>query len=391
MSKTTNNTEENVRVSVSSLYAQLLKKRKEEKAAKEAKKQEEKEREKEEEKAKYTKEDGTEMSKKEKRQVKLENWQEILNGLTGEDLEYSSDKKKKKKKYRQWILDDDKTDMMDKKPKKQKKKNYKKEFDPELNMLKSLVADQNRFTTDLQKRFNYAAGPAARDAVPLNKTMVELASAINVSRSNSLQTLRTIGDLKKTIAQLYHKQTEIDMKKSGSGSDDTSDLGLLGSSIIKDMGSTNPYLAPMTPPVQSPTNQAYGYDTTGYVAPVQQPEAPKPQPQEQHTVTVRSAPQSQPQPQVRPIEIDMQEFDASTWDGPELTDRQVYTENMPHDIVVFRDKSTGSRRFAAVEPGTDHEIPNFPVPSYDPSDRPINEDDHTMKGHFDDSFKVIDV
>ena len=56
--KVTNQTEENVKTSVASLYAQLLKRREEQKAEKEAKKKEEKERETKEEDAKYTKEDG---------------------------------------------------------------------------------------------------------------------------------------------------------------------------------------------------------------------------------------------------------------------------------------------------------------------------------------------
>ena len=58
---------------------------------------------------------------------------------------------------------------------------------------------------------------------------------------------------------------------------------------------------------------------------------------------------------------------------------------------MLRDKQTGSRRFAAMEPGTHNEIPNFPVPSYDPMDRPISEEDHRMKGYFDDSYPVIDI
>ena len=96
--KVTNQTEENVKTSVASLYAQLLKRREEQKAEKEAKKKEEKEREKEEEDTKYTKEDGSKMTKKEKRQKELENWQEVIMGITGEDLEYTFESKKSKKK-----------------------------------------------------------------------------------------------------------------------------------------------------------------------------------------------------------------------------------------------------------------------------------------------------
>ena len=116
--KTTNKTEDNVKTSVASLYAQLLKRREIEKAEKEEKKRKQKEEEQAEKEAKYTNEDGTKMSKKEKRQKELENWQEVIFGLTGEDLEYSSDSKKsKKKKYKKWISDDNSSDNLEKKPK----------------------------------------------------------------------------------------------------------------------------------------------------------------------------------------------------------------------------------------------------------------------------------
>ena len=381
--KTTNKTEENVKTSVASLYAQLLKRREIEKAEKEEKKRKQKEEEQAEKEAKYTNEDGTKMSKKEKRQKELENWQEVIFGLTGEDLEYSSDSKKsKKKKYKKWISDDNSSDNLEKKPKKQKKRNYKKEFDPELNMLKALVSEQNKFTNDLQRRFNYAVGPATKDATPMNKTMVELAAAINTSRGNSLTTLRTIGDLKKTIAQLYHKQAEIDMKKAGSSGGDDTDLSLMGSSVIKSLeGLNNPFLAPMEP-------------TPSYAPPVQQtmPVVNNVEPKSQPVQTPQPVQQSAPVQQTIPnIELSISDFDASTWDGPDLPDKQVLTENTPHEIVVLRDKQTGSRRFAAMEPGTNNEIPNFPVPSYDPMDRPISEEDHRMKGYFDDSYPVIDI
>lgn len=402
-----NTNENNVRTSVASLYAQLVKRREEERAEKEKKKREKKEQEQAEKDAAETKEDGTKLTKKEKRQKEIENWQEVIFGLTGEDLEYTSEKKSKKKKYTKWITDDLESDNLTKKPKKPKKRNYKKEFDPELTMLKNLVNEQNRFTTDLQRRFNYAVGPASKDAAPLNKTMVELASAINVSRSNSLTTLRTISDLKKTVAQLYHKQAEIDMKKSGSGdSSSDNDLSILGSSIIRGLDDlNNPYLAPINgtptpqviqtqPPINTPIQQVSPSSYTGnanYQTKSTGDEVYSPNNSTGTAEFKLSSTGGQVQQQIPNIELSISDFDARTWVGPELPDKQVMTENTPHEIVVMRDKTNGSTRFAAIEPGTDREIPDFPVPSYDPSDRPISETDHRMKGYFDDSYRVIDV
>lgn len=385
MAKATSTKEDDVRVSVASLYSTILRKREEEKARRHAEREVEKEQEKAEEESKYTKADGTKMSKKERRQVDLQNWREVIVGLTGDDLEYSSQKKPKKKKYKKWISDDTQSDGVTKKPKKPKKKNYRKEFDPELNMLKTLVADQNRFTADLQKRFNYAVGPASKDAVPLNKTMVELASAINVSRGNALSTLRTIGDFKKAIAQLYHKQAEIDMKKSGSGSaGDVEDRVLRGATAISAIdGLDNPFLAPvMTPTYGAPAPQSQQdryHDTTPITA---QSYAP--------SQSIQPQPQQGPSGSA-PIELSVQAFDPNSWEGPELIDKQVLTENTPHEIVVFRNQNTGEKRFAAIDPTTHQEIPDFPVPQYSLDDRPINEKDKLMKGHFDDSYKVIDI
>ena len=97
MAKITNNTSENVCSSVASIYSELLSKRKQEKEAKEEKKRQEEElREQEKESAK-TNEDGTKLSKKERREAELDNWKEVIVGLTGDDLEYKSKKKNKKK------------------------------------------------------------------------------------------------------------------------------------------------------------------------------------------------------------------------------------------------------------------------------------------------------
>ena len=394
MPKAKSTTEEDVRASVSSLYASLLSRRKQDAEQKRIEREAEKERRKAEKESEENSEEAIseeeKLSKKERKKKELANWQQVIMGLTGEELEYSTEQKKskkKRKKYKQWIsLPGESDSTPTKKQKKPKKKNYKKEFDPELTMLKTLVAEQNRFTSDLQRRFNNAAGPATKDAAPLSKTMVELASAINVSRGNALSTLRTIGDVKKTIAQLYHKQAEIDMKQGGKGGDDASkDLGLFGSSVIQSLDQMdNPYLAPMPSVSSAPS------------APAPQP-TPMPGNPPMQTATTQVEPNPQiipmrnPQPTPTPtsIELDIPEYDASQWGGPEITSKEMLYENIPHEIVVKRNPESGQMRFAAVSPGTDEEIPGCPVPSYDPNTRPVNEQDQRLKGHFDDSYRVV--
>ena len=80
-------------------------------------------------------------------------------------------------------------------------------------MLKNIVAEQNRFNADLQRRYSNAAGPNTRDAMPLNKNLVELAAVINSGRSNSLSLLREIGSIKKSISDLYMKQAKLDQTR----------------------------------------------------------------------------------------------------------------------------------------------------------------------------------
>ena len=94
--KAKSTTEEDVRASISSIYADLISKKQ---AAREAR-EEERRQQKLEEKEKRVKEDGTKMTKRERRQAEFDNWKEVIFGLTGDDLEYSSPKKNKKKKER---------------------------------------------------------------------------------------------------------------------------------------------------------------------------------------------------------------------------------------------------------------------------------------------------
>ena len=352
MKKVTDSTAEDVRSSVSSLYSSLLAKRQQ---MKEQEEQAEAERRAEKEK-KYIREDGTKMSKKERRQLDYDNWKELVVSLTGDDLEYTNKGKKGKKKYPKWI--DDETDTITTvKQKKPKKKNYNKEFEPELNMLRSLVADQNKFTADLQKRFINAAGPATKDASPLTKNVVDLATAITSGRSNSLNMLREIGNLKKVIANLYMEQKKME-DKFGGNSQDTTDVGLLGSSIAASMFN-NPV--------------SYTEPSTSF-APVVTPQ----QPVVQQQVPVNTAPV-------------IEEFDPNSWDGPQLSNTFAATETIPHTIYVEKNNTTGTMRFVALRDDNGEELPGCCIPTTDPSTLVINEKENTVKGQFDEVYKIRTV
>ncbi|MCM1215416.1 MAG: hypothetical protein NC548_12960 [Lachnospiraceae bacterium] len=369
--KTVDTTSVDVRNSVSSMYASLLERRQAEREVRLAKKMQDKEIRGEEKEKKKIKDDGTKMTKEERRQAELDSWKEIVVGLTGDDLEYSSPKKRKKK-YHKWIDDDAEANaMLTPKPKKHKKRNYNKEFEGELNMLKSLVADQNRFSADLLKRFQVAAGPATKDAMPLNKTLVELASAINASRSNSLGVLREIGNIKKTIADLYMKQAKADAE-SGSSGFDSRDVGLMGSNIAAQIFGDNP--VPYAGNTVAPTG--YSQDPgapidTGSATPI----VGQVISQGTSVVPQSTAPE--------------EEFDPSTWVGPEsINTGSVAFETIPHTTVVEWHKADGKARFKAIRNDDGTELVGCPVPTCDPSKLVFNEKDLTVKGEFDEVFKL---
>lgn len=365
MAKNVNTTSDDVRTSVASIYSDLLEKRRIEREEREEKKRQERElRQQEKEESKLS-EDGTKLSKKERQEAALDNWKEVIVGLTGDDLEYSSPKKGKKK-YHKWIDDEEGQNVvLTPKTKKAKKQNYQKQFEPELNMLKTIVADQNRFTADLQKRFNIAAGPATKDAAIPSKTLVELASVINAGRSNSLGVLREVGNLKKTIADLYMKQKKLDADTGSSGFN-TTDIGLMGSNIAASIFGDD-----QTP--SQPMQQTGGY----------QQAAPAPQ----QTSPIVSYPQPSAPGQV--VEIQAEVFDPDTWEGPSISSSSMINfEAIPHEVVVVLDKNSNAAKFKAVRTDTGAELNDYPVPTTDISKLKINEQDKTVKGEFDELYKL---
>lgn len=370
----TSSTAEDVRISISSLYSNLLEKRKAEYEEHEEQKRLERE-EREREKQEKANNNDTKKSKKERREAEIENWKEVIVGLTGDDLEYITPKKSKKK-YKKWIDDEEGSNVvLTPKPKKVKKRNYHKEFEPEINMLKSIVADQNRFTNDLQKRFNNAVGPATKDAPAPNKTIVELASVINSGRMNSLGYLREIGNLKKNIADLYMKQKKLDADLGGTGNVANGDLTLMGSNIASRIfgddlsgnvssGNVNTgtqYQAPTGSDVQ-PISSGFSYQTNVSSSPIAPGET---------------------------AGIQVESFDPSSWEGPSLdSNSMTMYENIPHEVIVEMNSATGSSRFKAINTETGDEIVGYPVPAEDLNKLKFNTKDKIVKGDFDESYKL---
>lgn len=373
-----NKTEENVRASVSSIYSQLLSKRRAEKEMKEEQKRMEAELKENEAKD----EEEIKLSKKEKRQKSLDNWKEIVIGLTGDDLEYTS-KKSSKKKYRKWIDDDDIVSMMSKKPKKVKKKNYNKEFEPELNMLRTLVSEQNRFTADLQKRFQNAAGPAAKDAMMPNKTLVELASVIASGRSNSLGMIREIGNLKKSIADLYMKQKKLDADMGSGAKFDGGDVELMGSNIAASIFSDNSGFSTPINIGGGNTNESYNSYNTSNI--VQYNPISNTNEEQARQVQPAAVP---PQQQEGPV---VSNFDPASWEGPDIGDSYTKYEAVPHTVIVQKNKETGDMRFVAIKDEDGSEFVGCPVPTSDISKLKVNENDMTVRGEFDEVYKLAYV
>ena len=368
----TNNitTSDDIRASVSSIYSDLLRKRaieKEQKAELKRLKEEEKKQEKEEKKEKKSEN----MTKKERQQASLDTWKEIVVGLTGEDLEYSSERKPRKK-YRQWINDDQSTNSVSPtKTKKPKKRNYQKEFAPELNMLKTLVAEQNRFSADLLKRYQNAAGPNTKDAMPPNKTIVELISTINASRANALGMLREIGNLKKTMADLYMKQKKLDADLHGASGVSDADIALMGSDVASSVfgGSAGmPIMPSYNPPAENVSSSSTQVNAYNY--------------------TPGDVPSMTASP-VQPTQ-GSSTFDPSSWDGPELEGAAgaVVYETIPHHIVVEWRKDEDKARFKAVRNDNGEELVGAPIPAADPNKLVFNEQDMKVKGVFDEIYPL---
>ena len=345
--------ETEIKKSVNSIYNALLEKQLAKAKEKEELKRKLKEEKLEKEENENKDSDGKILTKKEKAQLALDNWKEVIIGLTGDDLDYVKEKKNKKK-YRAWFSEDEELNqILIDKPKKKKKRNYNKEFEPELNMLKNIVADQNKFTTDLQKRYQNIVGPIGKDTGMMNKTVVELASVINASRNNSLSVLREIGNIKKTIADLYMKQRKLDSELGGNGFD-TQDLTLMGSNIASSL---------FTPNDSFNINNAVNSNPVSSTAP-------------NTTLDTSNI----------PVATVIEEFNPDTWDGAGVDAGNAKYEAIPHSVVVEWHKNENKARFKAVRDSDGSELVGADVPSC--KIKSFDEKDMWAKDEFDQVYKL---
>lgn len=352
------NNENEIKNSIGNIYQEMAHRRAEERV----KRQEEKELKKLEKAEEKEIRKANKKSRKERLLDSENAYKSIIFDITGEDIDYVAPKKKRN--FKKWVDDED--ELMVKKPKKKKKTDYRKQFAPELSMLKSLVADQNKFTTDLLKRFN----TLAKDG-QMNKTIVDLIANINSSRNNALGMLREIGNIKKYISELYWKQRkqEWDELKAGAGgsklSEEEGNQIVTGASIFESMFG----------------NQQIDFDTN----PFNDPNSPTqlvPAPD----ITV---PGIQPQSEVSNTFTPAQDFDPSTWNRSDLITPHTKYENIPHEVIVEWDKDNDRARFKAVRTDTGEELPDYPIPQIDYSKLTFDTDNMVVKGEFEDSYKLI--
>ena len=128
-------------------------------------------------------------------------------------FEFGEGKKKKKKKKKDGELTD-----------------YSKEFENEMTLIKGLMQDQSKFTDSLQRKYD-AMENTKSSARGIGKFTTDLIESINTSRNISLQLIKEQANLKKTIADLTMKEK----KEFGSGAGKDDDIGLLSSSMLKQM------------------------------------------------------------------------------------------------------------------------------------------------------------
>ena len=125
--------------------------------------------------------------------------------------------------------------MNGKKKKKKKKekegpKDYNVEFEPEMALIKNLLADQNRFVDSLQKRYDILESTKS-SARGVGKFTTDLISAISQSRGISRQLVTDMVSLKKTIADLNMKEK----KENAAALDGGDDLNNFSATFLKNL------------------------------------------------------------------------------------------------------------------------------------------------------------
>ena len=121
----------------------------------------------------------------------------------------------------------------EKKGKKKKKHkggpiSHKKDFDPELVLLRNLQRDQDKFVDSLQKKYDQLESMKS-SARGTGKFTTDLIMSINNGRSVSMQLVDKIISAKKTIADLDLKER----KEFGNGNNESENMNNFASSFLK--------------------------------------------------------------------------------------------------------------------------------------------------------------
>ena len=138
-----------------------------------------------------------------------------MNSMQDEAVDFSfgvkSAKKKKKKKNKRFndLFDYDDDDEGDGDKKKKKKDgqpiNHKKEFEPELALLRDMQLQQAKFVDSLQKKYDQleSSNSSARG---IRKFTTDLINSISTARGTSLQIVDKIISTKRSIADMNFKE-----------------------------------------------------------------------------------------------------------------------------------------------------------------------------------------
>ncbi len=108
--------------------------------------------------------------------------------------------------------------------------NYRKEFETEENMLRTLYMDQSKFTDSLQKKYDAMNGTKS-SARGIGKFTTDLIEAISTARSTQLSIVKEKIALKSKIADLGMKER----KEFGGGNDSMADNSAYASSFMNEI------------------------------------------------------------------------------------------------------------------------------------------------------------
>lgn len=153
-----------------------------------------------------------------------------------DSLKYLTSPKSKKKSKSLFDFDPykGKKSKKDKKSDDKNKVNYKKEFEPEMAMLRNLQISQSEFVSSLQKKYDQMENTKST-ARGIGKFTTDLINSINGARSVSLQIADKIIATKKSIADLDFKERK---EFSSSNNSEQANINNYASSFLKQIVNT---------------------------------------------------------------------------------------------------------------------------------------------------------